>query len=132
MANCGASVVNLNRHLRVATEAHRAVDIEQYLRKRGEGTVKVARTYGGKKSCPLCHVGTVRLDLHLQRIHKLKKGSRRYMSNLVAATMTEDQDSQSEYDRCLAEYGYVWFYRQNMWEGFGNMDAHRGKLLGNP
>lgn len=40
------------------------------------------RLYKGRLECTLCGASTIRMDIHLKKVHKLEKGTRPYQRKL--------------------------------------------------
>lgn len=96
---CPARVVNMARHFR---QVH-------------PGQLQPAkaskpRTYGGHKQCPVCSGTTVRMDLHLARVHKFTKGTKMYkeaMEEAVAPRPQQEGEAPTVFsiDEALTDYG---------------------------
>jgi len=88
---CKGLVTNIRRHLRLCHP-----DIDQI-------ATKKRRVYE-RKECPKCGIVTVRLDLHLQRVHGLVKGEQ--LRAAVTSSLSRKADTQEmiALGRCLVDY----------------------------
>lgn len=101
---CDREIVNLNRHL-VAVHAW----TQERVQKRKKGIEAMAgkkkRDYGGKKECGLCGTVVLRMDLHLQRTHKLGKGDAAFATALGKATPFDPlKAGRTDLEKAIAGY----------------------------
>jgi len=89
---CKGLVTNIRRHMRICHP-----EIEQ------DTTSKRRRTYE-RKECPKCGLATIRLDLHLQRMHGMAKGEQ--LRAAVKSSISRKADTQEmvALGRCLMDY----------------------------
>ena len=87
---CNTSVVNVSRHI---SQCH------PFYKPEAKKKVQVR----AKKRCGLCNAETTRMDLHLQRIHKLGKGSQELKDGMSQATTVLEKSQVQEAEQKLAE-----------------------------
>ena len=89
---CKGLVTNIRRHIRLCHP-----DIEQ------NHLVKTKREYE-RKECPKCGVVTIRLDLHLQRMHGVLKGEQLLAAVASGISRKADTPAMVALTNCLSDY----------------------------
>ena len=89
---CKGLVANIRRHIRLCHP-----DIQQ------DQPVKTKRSYD-RKECPKCGVVTMRLDLHLQRIHGLEKGEQLLADVASGLSRKANTPTMVALNHCLSDY----------------------------
>ena len=89
---CKGLVANIRRHMRL-----RHPNTAQ------EKQIKKKRAYQ-RKECPKCGLVTMRLDLHLQRIHGLEKGEQ--LQAAVSSSVCRNANTPAMFalSNCLLDY----------------------------